>query len=57
MPLIAQSMGNEHDELGICVQLQSYELNGIMETGSDGSYDWGVALEEYRLFRKDRMAR
>ena len=37
--------------------MQSYDLTGIMETWWDGSYDWSVGMEEYRLFRKDRQGR
>ncbi|GAB0181539.1 hypothetical protein GRJ2_000619200 [Grus japonensis] len=36
---------------------QGYDLIGIMETWWDGSYDWSVGMEGYRLFRKDRQGR
>ncbi|KAK4816349.1 hypothetical protein QYF61_015663 [Mycteria americana] len=50
-------IGNKHDELEICVQLQGYDLVGIMEAWWDGSHDWSIAMEGYRLFRKDRKGR
>ena len=50
-------MGNKHKEPEMCVQLQGYDLVGITETWRDGSHDWSVAMEGYRLFRKDRLGR
>ena len=41
----------------MCVQLQGYSLTGITEVCWDGSHDWRVAMEGYRLFRKDRPRR
>ena len=43
---------NENDALEFCVQLQGKDLVGITETWWDGSHDWSVAMERYRLFRK-----
>ncbi|GAB0186642.1 hypothetical protein GRJ2_001129500 [Grus japonensis] len=51
------SMGNKQEELDTCAHLQGYDLIGIMETWWDGSYDWSVGMEGYRLFRKDRQGR
>ncbi|GAB0193880.1 mitochondrial enolase superfamily member 1 [Grus japonensis] len=50
-------MGNKQEELETCVCLQGYDLIGITETWWDGSYDWSVGMEGYRLFRKDRQGR
>ena len=46
-----------NEELETCAHLQGYDLIGIMETWWDGSYDWSVGMEGYRLFRKDRQGR
>lgn len=40
-----------------CVQLQGYDFTGIREMWWDGSCGWTVAMEGYRLFRKDRLGR
>ncbi|GAB0207631.1 ubiquitin carboxyl-terminal hydrolase 4 [Grus japonensis] len=40
-----------------CTLRWGYDLIGIMETWWDGSYDWSVGMEGYRLFRKDRQGR
>ncbi|GAB0193035.1 hypothetical protein GRJ2_001768800 [Grus japonensis] len=41
----------------MCTCLQGYDLIGITEMWWDGSYDWSVGMEGYRLFRKDRQGR
>ncbi|GAB0204229.1 cAMP-dependent protein kinase inhibitor alpha [Grus japonensis] len=41
----------------MCACLQGYDLVGNMEMWWDGSYDWSVGMEGYRLFRKDRQGR
>ena len=50
-------MGNKQDELETCACLQGYDLIGITETWWDGSYDWSVGMERYRLFMKERQGR
>ncbi|PKU33180.1 rna-directed dna polymerase from mobile element jockey-like [Limosa lapponica baueri] len=50
-------MGNKQEELETCARLQGYDLTGIIETWWDGSYDWRVGMEGYRLFRKGRLGR
>ncbi|GAB0207075.1 hypothetical protein GRJ2_003173100 [Grus japonensis] len=50
-------MGNKQEELEMCAHLQGYDLIGIMETWWDGSYDWSIRMEVYRLFRNDRQGR
>ncbi|GAB0204978.1 hypothetical protein GRJ2_002963400 [Grus japonensis] len=52
-----RSMGNKQEELEMCACLQGYDLIGIMEMWWDGSYDWSIGMEGYRLFRKDRQGR
>ena len=39
-----RSMENKHDELETFVQLQGYDLLGIMEMWWDASHDWSVAI-------------
>lgn len=46
-------MGNKQEEVEFCVQLQGYELIGVMERWWDSSYDWSAAVDGYRLFRKE----
>lgn len=54
----AYSMGNKEEEFEDCVQLQGYNLIGIMQKWRDSSRKWSAAMEEYRLFRKEsRKAR
>ncbi|PKU38944.1 rna-directed dna polymerase from mobile element jockey-like [Limosa lapponica baueri] len=50
-------MGSKQEESETCARLQGYDLTGITETWWDGSYDWSVRMEGYRLFRKDRLGR
>jgi len=38
----------------VYTRLQGYDLIGIMEMFWYGSYDWSIAMEGYKLFRKDR---
>ena len=50
-------MGNKQEELEMCACLQGYDFIGITEMWWDGSYDWSIGMEGYRLFRKDRQGR
>ncbi|PKU29010.1 hypothetical protein llap_20687 [Limosa lapponica baueri] len=50
-------MGNKQEELETCARLQGYDLIGVTKTWWDGSYDWSVGMEGYRLFRRDRLGR
>ena len=50
----AHSMGNKQEELEATVLLESYDLIAITETWWDESHDWKVAINSYRLFRRDR---
>ena len=47
-------MGNEQEDLGICMQLQGCDLIGITEMWCDSSHDWNAVMDGYRLFRKVR---
>jgi len=53
----ACSMGNKQEELEAIVLLESYNLIAITETWWDESHDWNIALDGYRLFRRDRRGR
>jgi len=50
----ARSMGNKQKELEATVLLESYDLIALTETWWDESHDWSVAIDSYRLFRRDR---
>ena len=47
-------MGNKQEELEATMLLESYDLTALTETQWDESHDWSVAIEGYRLFRRDR---
>ncbi|PKU29074.1 hypothetical protein llap_20622 [Limosa lapponica baueri] len=49
--------GNEQEELEATVLLESYDRVAITETWWDESYGWSVAVEGYKLFRRDRRGR
>lgn len=50
----ACSMGNKQEELEATMLLESYNLVAITETWWDKSCGWSVAIDGYRLFRRDR---
>ncbi|KAK4821758.1 hypothetical protein QYF61_000819 [Mycteria americana] len=54
LDLNARSMGNKQEKLEATVLLESYDLIATTETWWDESRDWGVAIDGYRLFRRDR---
>ena len=47
-------MGNKQEELEAIVQQDSYDLVTITETWWDASHDWSAAMDDYKLFRRDR---
>jgi len=51
------SMGNKQEELEATMLLESYDLTALTETQWDESHDWSVAIEGYRLFRRDRWGK
>jgi len=53
----ARNMGNKQEKLEAIVLLESYHLIAITETWWDEYHDWNVALDSYRLFRRDRQGR
>ncbi|PKU42601.1 mitochondrial fission process protein 1 [Limosa lapponica baueri] len=50
-------MGNKQEELEAIVLLGSYNVVAITETWWVASHDWIVAIDGYRLFRRDRRRR
>lgn len=48
-------MGNNQEALEPCTCLQGHSLTGIVQMWCDGSYDHSVAIDGYRLSRKDRL--
>jgi len=52
-----RSMGNKQEELEATMLLESYDLIAITETWWDKSHDWIVAIDGYRLFRRDRQGK
>jgi len=48
-------MGNKQEELEAIVLLES--LIALTETWWDESHDWSVAIDGYRLFRRDRWGK
>ncbi|PKU44302.1 rna-directed dna polymerase from mobile element jockey-like [Limosa lapponica baueri] len=53
----ARSDGNKQEELEATVLLESYDIVAITETWWDESYVWSVAVDGYKLFRRDRQGR
>jgi len=51
------SMRNKMDELEVLAQSHSYDIISISETWWDESSGWCVAIDGYRLFRRDRQVR
>ncbi|XP_014813222.1 PREDICTED: uncharacterized protein LOC106897227 [Calidris pugnax] len=50
-------MGNKQEELEAILLQESYDIVAITETWWDDSYDWSVAINGYKLFRRDRSGR
>ncbi|XP_035169883.1 uncharacterized protein LOC118159406, partial [Oxyura jamaicensis] len=53
----ARSMGNKQEELEATVLVGNYNVAAITETWWDDSHDWSVAVDGYKLFRRDRRGR
>ena len=47
-------MGNKQEELEATMLLESYDLVAITETWWHKFHDRNVAIDGYRLFRRDR---
>jgi len=50
-------LGNKQEELEATMLLESYNLIALTETWWDESHDWRVAIDGYRLFRRDSWER
>ncbi|XP_040404947.1 uncharacterized protein LOC121065888 isoform X2 [Cygnus olor] len=53
----ACSMGSKQEELEAIVLVGNYDVVAITETWWDDSHDWSVAIDGYKLFRRDRRGR
>ena len=42
-------------ELQMCMCIQGYDVIGITEMWWDGSHDWNIGMDRFKLFRKDRQ--
>jgi len=51
----ASSMGNKQEELEVTMLPESYDLIAITEIRWNESHDRNVAINGYRLFRRDRQ--
>ncbi|PKU31150.1 hypothetical protein llap_18546 [Limosa lapponica baueri] len=47
----------QQEELEAILLQESYDVVAITETWWDKSYDWSVAIDGYKLFRRDRRER
>jgi len=47
-------MGNKQEELEASMLLGNYNLVAVTETWLDKSHSLSVAIDGYRLFRRDR---
>jgi len=47
-------MGNKQEELEVTVLLESYDIITITETWWDESHGWSAAVNDYRVFTRDR---
>ena len=50
-----RSTENKEEELQACTWLQGYNVIGITEMWWNGSHNWNVGMDGYKLFRKDRQ--
>ena len=53
----AHSLANKQQELEATVLLENYGIVVVTETWWDDSHDWSVAIDSYKLFRRDRRER
>jgi len=51
------SMGNKREDLEATVLPGHYDLIAITETWWDESHDWSVAINDYKLFRRERRGK
>jgi len=50
-------MGDKQEELEATVLLESYDLVAITENWWHESHDWRMAIDGYRLFKRDMQGR
>lgn len=55
--LNTHSTDNTREELEASGLLESYNLVAITKTWREKSHSWSVAVDGYRLLRKDRLGR
>ena len=53
----AHSLGNKQEMLESAVLLENLSIVAITETWWNDSYDWSVAIDCYKLFRRGRQGR
>lgn len=53
----AYSTGNNQEDLEATVYQENGDIVAILETPWDGSHNWGVTLDGYKLFGRDRLRR
>ncbi|GAB0209357.1 maestro heat-like repeat-containing protein family member 7 [Grus japonensis] len=53
----AHSIGNKQEELEAIVQQENYDIVAITETRWDDLHNWAAAMDDYKLFRRDRQGR
>ncbi|GAB0208309.1 hypothetical protein GRJ2_003296600 [Grus japonensis] len=53
----ARNTGNKQEELEAIVQQENYDIVAITETWWDDSHNWSAAMDDYKLFRRDRQGR
>lgn len=46
-----------NEELEDIMLVENHDIAAKFETGWDDSYDWSVAIESCKLFRRDRQGR
>jgi len=52
-----RTMGNKQEELEATMLLEIYDLIALTETWWDESHNWSVAIDGYRLFKRDRRGK
>ncbi|GAB0203009.1 hypothetical protein GRJ2_002766500 [Grus japonensis] len=50
-------MGNKEEELEATMMLEGYDLFAITDTWWDKSHDWSMAIDGYKMYRRDRRRR
>ncbi|KAK4832625.1 hypothetical protein QYF61_024606 [Mycteria americana] len=53
----ARSMGNKQGELEAITHQENYDIVAVTETWWDDLHNWSMAMDGYKLFRRDRQGR